>query len=402
MRRLIKFECRKAFFRWPVAVLCVLLSIINILKVDNVYHENSYLAENKSWDIAYWELYGKYSGEMTLDKVHSLLDIYHPLEEQTADMTATSAFGVEGTITGNIWSDKNLLDRYYVSPMQYCYTYQNLAMRVCFKARENVELFTYLGNNYEVAKNERIATLFTGRQINNFHYTEGWLYYTYYDFSTMLVLLLCFYGIAQVFTREKESRMDKLLPTSRNGRQLTTLAKVFASTLFIVGISLWFSVLDFVSFSIIFGMSDGIFLPIYAIENLSYTSIDLSIWQYAIVTALSRTLGVWVLSMAVLLISVFCQYALIPIVAGVTMFLCLVLAQIQWGYSSHAWLKIFNPYSLMDSRLLYGKTEFVNFFGIPLLTWEAALLAMAVVGMCLVLMIFRFRKISALKGGASI
>ena len=84
------------------------------------------------------------------------------------------------------------------------------------------------------------------------------------------------------------------------------------------------------------------------------------------------------------------------------MFLCLVLAQIQWGYSSHAWLKIFNPYSLMDSRLLYGKTEFVNFFGIPLLTWEAALLAMAVVGMCLVLMIFRFRKISALKGGASI
>lgn len=39
MRRLIKFECRKAFFRWPVAVLCVLLSIINILKVDNVYHE---------------------------------------------------------------------------------------------------------------------------------------------------------------------------------------------------------------------------------------------------------------------------------------------------------------------------------------------------------------------------
>jgi hypothetical protein len=401
MRRLIQFEWRKAFLRLPVLVLLVLFTAVDLVKIYGDYQENSYLAMDASWNAAYWDLYEDYSGEITLDKINSLLALYRPLKEQTADLTATSAYGVEGTLTGNIWSDKNMLSRYYVKPMQYCYTYQNLAAQVYLKATENVELFADLGSRYEAAKNERIAALYSGRQIDSFYYTEGWLYYVYYDFSTVLVLLLCLYGLSQVFTREKESGMDHLLPTSRNGGRRTVAAKLIAATLFIAGVSLWFSLVDYVDFSVIFGMGGGAGLPIYAIENLAYASVNLTIWQYAVASALSRALGVWVFGMAVLLVSVFCRHALVPLAAGAAAFVALAMAGAQWNYSSHTWLAALNPYSLVVGRFLYGRTEFVSLFGIPLLSWEAALLCAAAAGLCLIFLIFRFGRGSVLKGGRS-
>lgn len=399
MRRLIGFEWRKSFLHLPLLLLLVLFTAADIAKIYGVYQENSYLSMEESWKEIYWELYSDYSGEITLDKINSLLAIYRPLEEQTADLTATSASDVEGTLTGNIWSDRSLLNRYYVTPMQYCYTYRNLAAQIYLKANENVELFTNLENNFEVSKNQRTAILYASRQINSFYYTEGWFYYIYYDFSIILVLLLCLYGVSQIFTLEKESGMDRLLPTSRNGGRRTMAAKLIASTLFTAGVSLWFSVVDYVTFSIIFGLGNGAELPIYAIENLAYASVNLSILQFAAVNTLSRVLGFWIFSMAVLLVSVFCLHPLIPLATGVAAFTSLALAGAHWNYSGHVWLAVLNPYSMVVGRLLYGRTKFVSLLGIPLLSWEAALLSMAIIGLCLVFLIFRFGCSGVLKGG---
>ena len=399
MRRLIVFEWRKSFLHLPVLLLLALFTVLDIAKIYGVYHENSYLAMEESWNKAYWELYTDYSGEMTLDKINSLLAIYRPLEKQTADLTATSAIDVEGTLTGNIWSDRNLLSRYYINPMQYCYTYRNFAMEIYLKARENVELFTGLENHYEETENQRIARLYSGRQVNSFYYTEGWLYYLYHDFSIILALLLCLYGVSQIFTLEKESGMDRLLPTNQNGGQRTVAAKLIASTLFTTGVSLWFSPTVYITFSIIFDLRSGAGLPIYAIENFAYASVNLSLWQCAVVNALGRAFGLWIFSMVVMLISVFCQHSLIPLAAGVAMFSSLALAGAYWNYSSHVWLAVLNPYSLMVGRLLYGRTTFVNLAGIPLLSWEASLVSAAMVGLCLILLISRFGCNSALKGG---
>lgn len=399
MRRLVYFEWHKSFYRLAVLVLLVLFTVIDIAKIYSVYQENSYLAMDESWHTAFWNLYDTYAGKMDTDKINSILALYRPLEDQTADLTATTASGIEGTLTGNIWSDKNLLDRYYIRPMQYCYTYQNLAARVYLKANENVNLYTALNNSYEVSKNERIAALYSGRQISDFHYTEGWQYYVYYDFSAVLALLLCLYGLSQVFPRERESGMDKLLPVAKNGGRQTVAGKLTASTLFIVCISLWFSVVDYFSFSVIFNLWDGAALPIYAAKNLAYASVDLTMWQYASVAALSRALGIWAISMAVLLVSVFCRHAMIPIAVGAITVTALSLTGAKWNYSSHTWLAVLNPYSLIEGRLLYGRTEFVNFFGVPVLSWEAAVSCAFLTGLCFALVIFHFAYRSNWKRG---
>ena len=38
-------------------------------------------------------------------------------------MTASTATDDPNTMTGNLYSDRNLLDKYYVTPMQYFYEY---------------------------------------------------------------------------------------------------------------------------------------------------------------------------------------------------------------------------------------------------------------------------------------
>ena len=54
MRRLIVFEWRKSFLHLPVLLLLVLFTVSDIAKIYDVYHENSYLAMEESWDKAYW------------------------------------------------------------------------------------------------------------------------------------------------------------------------------------------------------------------------------------------------------------------------------------------------------------------------------------------------------------
>ena len=166
--------------------------------------------------------------------------------------------------------------------------------------------------------------------------------------------------------------------------------KLIAGTLYIAGISLWFSAVDYFTFSAIFNLWDGVSLPIYAINNLAYASAKLTMWQYAAVTALSRALGIWIVGMAILLVSIFCRHAMLPIAVGTIAVTALSLTGAKWSYSSHTWLAVLNPYSLIEGRLLYGRTEFVNFFGIPILNWEAAVPCALTVGFCFMWGIFHF------------
>lgn len=390
MIRLVKFELRKIFLRWPIFAALILFTLIDIVKINSVYRGTSYLAENNVWHTVYWEQYEEYQGEMTLDKIEALLSVYRPLEEMTADLTATTAHDVEGTFTGNIYSDKNLLNRYFVSPMEYLYTYRYSANEVAERAKANIEVYSERGNTYEMRKNALIVQLYSGRAITDFYYTEGFQLYLNYDFSTLLVLLLILYGLSQAFTVDKEREMNQLLLTAVNGGISTILAKIIAASLFVAAVSLWFSTVDFFSFHFVSEMFAAGSLPVYAVENLGEASVNLSLLQYSIASAACRALGFWVLGMVFLLAGEVGQHALIPFAVNGCLFLLAAAAGVVWSYSSAGWLKVWNPYSLLVNRVLFGKTEFINLFGTPVLTWQVALGAAVIFGAAAVFLVLLF------------
>lgn len=387
MTRLIKFEFYKLFWKRSILVVLVLFSVINLFKINNEFHSYSYLADgndSRSWNSVYWQLYENYSGQITTEKINHLLSIYQPLAEATADMTASTATDNPNTMTGNVYSDRNILDKYYIQPMEYFYNYQTYASEVAEKAKENVAFYKEQKQIYEVRKNSVIYNLYSGRNISTFAYQEMYNYYLNYDFSSILILLLCLYGIIGTFVCEKETQMNTLLLTNPNGSKKTTLAKIIAATLFVIGVAIWFSVLDYIGFSLSFGTTEGYNLPLYAISNFSTAAVNCNLLQYAILSTGTRAIGVWTMSMVFLLISMFCRNALVPFVADFGVTLCLIITGALQSYSSNIWLKIINPYSLLANRILFGKTEFIGFADYPIQSFLAAIIFAVIVGLTVI------------------
>lgn len=391
MIRLTRYEFIKQFCKRSIMVLLVVFSVANLFKIYGEYKSYSHLTNGsgeQSWHTVHWKLYKEYKGEITPEKIDQLLAVYQPLAEATADMTASTATDDPNTMTGNIYSDRNLLDKYFVRPMRYFYEYGGQAEQVADRARQNAALYAELGAIYQQRESGAIYNLYAGRSIPSFAYREMCNYYLNYDFSIVLTLLLCLYGIIGTFVSEKETQMDMLLLVSPNGGRKTTLAKILAATIFLLLVSLWFSLLDLIGFAASFQTFEGLNLPIYAIPAFAEASVNISIFRYALLSAALKCVGVWVVGMFWLLVSMFWKNALLPFIINFSLCMAMVISGAACAYSNFFWTKVPNPYSLLTNRVLLGKTEFVNIGGFPILTWQAAVWIAAIAGFAIATAIY--------------
>ena len=391
MIRLIRYEFIKQFCKRSILALFVVFSLANLFKIYGEYKSYSYLTDGngeRSWHTLHWQLYEEYQGEITPEKIERLLAVYQPLVEATSDMTASTATDDPDTMTGNLYSDRNLLDKYFVQPMQYFYEYSGLSEQVANRARQSAALYGERGAVYQQRESGAIYNLYAGRTISAFAYREMCNYYLNYDFSIVLTLLLCLYGIIGTFVGERETQMDMLLLVSPNGGRKTALAKIFAATLFLLLTSLWFSLLDLIGFAASFQTFEGLALPVFAIPNFAEASVNLSIFQYALLSAALKCAGAWVIGMLWLLVSMFWKNALLPFVINFVLCMALTVSGAACAYSNFFWTKVLNPYSLLTNRVLLGKTEFVNLGGFPVLTWQAAVWFALIAGLAAAAMIY--------------
>jgi len=152
--------------------------------------------------------------------------------------------------------------------------------------------------------------------------------------------------------------------------------------------SLWFSLLDLIGFASSFQTLEGLTLPVFAIPNFAEASVNLSIFQYVLLSAALKCAGVWVIGMFWLLVSMFWKNALLPFVIDFALCMALTVSGAACAYSNFFWTKVLNPYSLLTNRVLLGKTEFVNLGGFPVLTWQAAIWFALIAGLTAAVMIY--------------
>jgi hypothetical protein len=365
MVTLIYYEWKKHFLKKSVLIALIVFSLINTVKIFSVYQEASPLAGEPVWEEAYWRIYDEFSGDMTAEKIQNLLAIFRPLEQKIADRTASDAMDIPGTYTGNVYSDYHLLNWYYIQPMEYAYTYRGAAARIADAAHENIAFYQEYGNTYETRKNAAIARIFEGRYIPGFYYTETYQHLVQYDFSVLLVLLLCIFGIAAVFSAEKETEMELILLTSRHGGYKTAFAKMIASVLFASAVCVWFWALDFVAFSMAFSSFEGAAAPLYTLLDFTGASINVSLGIYALLSGLCKTMGIFALCMCFLLIASLFKNALLPFIVSIVVCVGFIFGEESLLGSSHVLLKTLNPFILIMNRELFRKTEFVNIAGYP-------------------------------------
>lgn len=376
MVKLLLFESRKHFLKKSVVLVILLFSVLNVVKIYSVYNQTSLMSKsnNSDWNDLYWEMYEDYRGPITNEKIEKLMSIYGPLEEQTADKTASTADDNPDTYTGNIYNDTLFFRWNFVEPMEYAYMYRNYANDVVAVAKENLIFFESLGNQYEYRKNATILDRYAGRTISDFTYMEMYENYIHYDFSALLVILICMYVLIHVFVSEKGTEMDALLLTTKVGGTKTVIAKIMSSAIFVCIVCFWFWLLDFVAFATIYGSLEATFSPIYAIENFVNSSISISLGTYAVLSNLVKTAGILVFSLVFLLISTFFKNALFPFVINLFATFGFIYIQEMFMGSGRILLKTLNPFVLIVNRELFRKTEFVNFFGYPMINYVPAFL----------------------------
>lgn len=395
MVRLFLFEFRKHFMKKSLIIAMICFSLLNVAKIYSEYHEKSLLSSsaNPDWHDLYWgELYEKFKGVMTEQKIESLMAIYQPLEQQTADKTASTESNNPNTYTGNLYNDHLFFKWNIVDPMEYSYMYQQYANDVVKNANENLSFFESLGNDYESKKNSIILDRFQGRSIDSFSYTEMFQYYIHYDFSAFLVILICLYALMSVFVTEKETEMNVLLLTTKAGGQKTIFAKLLSASIFVCAVSFWFGLIDFIAFASSFGSLEAMFSPIYVIENYADTALNMNLGEYALVSLMIKTIGFLIISYLFLFVSLFFKNALLPFIVSLFFTFGLIYFQEAYMGSERTFLKVINPFSLVVHRELFGATEFVNILGFPMLSYTAAICFALTCGGIFLLAIFIFKR----------
>ncbi|MEK4005048.1 ABC transporter permease [Paenibacillus sp. FSL H3-0333] len=371
MVKLISYEWQKHFRKGTIIIAILLFSIMNIGKIYSIY-EREALLSNPGWKELYAEQYHTFGGRITNAKIKQLMTIYQPMENQTAEHTLSSTYRPEGTWLSNVYEDWNFFRYCFVYPMKYNYDYKAYASNVVIKAKENSIFFKSFGNLYESRKNEVIARIFHGRDITSFSDKEMYRGYVQYEFSSLLVLLLCMYGLISVFLSEKETEMDSLLMTTKTGGFKVLYAKLWASGLFICLISIWFWFLDYTTFYLIYGSKGGSSSPLYALEDFVHTPLNISLGQYALLYSFFKTMGMIVAGLSFLFISNLFRNALIPFLSGLTLIIVCTYMQEAFAGPGHMLLKLLNPFVLVVNRDLFRKAEFIALLGYPIPSYIAA------------------------------
>ncbi len=362
MLKLVFYEIRKHFLT-PVMILMLLfLLMADACKIYSVYQESSLFSSSnlEEFKEVYEELYPVYSGDITLDKINSLLEIYRPIYETVQNQTASTKED-ESSYTYNVYSDELFFRKCFLEEMEYDYTYRSYTAGIVSEAKKNMDFYKEWGNTYEYRMNLYIARAFHGRHIKDFYNTEMYQSLLYYDFSSILLLMLMVYGCASVFVKEEETEMKYIIRTSRNGRGRTYLAKVFSASLFLTAMGVLFAIWDFCMFAFFFGGTESTSSPLYAIKGFKDTLLNLSMGQGYLLLSIYKIMGLCVLCMIFLLFSLAARRILGAFLLNFIFIIVCVSAYDHIYNSSRLW----NPISLICGRNSILRPDFSNLAGYP-------------------------------------
>ncbi len=374
MRRLIRYEFKKLIIKKSLFVILIVFSILNIMVIKNVVEQNSRFSyEIDGLESLYDTMFSEYGGTITLQKVEDILALYGPMAEKIEDLTASTREDDEDTLTGNVYMDAGFVNRAFVVPMEYFYTYNNMSQSIVHDAIINMSFYQEHDNRYEYLRNRYIGILFKGREIEQFASTERFDYYVFYDFSIIVLICIAVYLTASIYAVEHEGEMSQLLGVSRRGRKHVQISKILTILSTMVILSLFFFIEDYIGFSLFirdYGNSD---MPIYALRAFRYTPLRVTLDQYAVIMIVTKTLGVVCISLLLIWVTSFFKNALVPFILNLMICVGLfVVADVFMGTSNNL-ITCLNPTVLLFTREIYSRTEFVNIMGYPVLTYIAAI-----------------------------
>lgn len=354
MKDLLRYELKKLFTKRFLFIVILILLVANAFNIYNTYdryHKNY----NKEFSQAQWQIYKLVEGKLTQDKINKLVDYKNSLSSETkADKPIEYYINKDGDLA---ITEETLMK------IKNAYQYSSSINELLQINDVQKSVLQEINNDYLLKEALLIENTYSKRTIDSFYNTEAYGTYFSYDFSSFLILMIIFFSTASLFSGEKETGMLSVIRSSKNGRIKLSLAKQWAVTINTVFISLVFFLCDFLMF--LFCLRPrGMFSPLYAISSFEYSPLNISIFEFLLLTYTIKIFGFVIFSLiSAVLSSVFDKSYMVFVADFAFLILLMFISAFKTGLLEY--INLINPINLLTNRNMFAKFNVINIFGEP-------------------------------------
>lgn len=365
MKTLLRFERKKLLHQRYLMFFIVLLLFVNVFNVYLNYDllvtpEKTLLGtQTVTVEPIRLQMDKDVQGAITSIKLQTLRQHY----QDTAEMVDGEAVEDVELYFPIPYTDmvftKEILDE-----MERLYTYEQTIVQPLLEKNAQLKAQAQqVGDLYGVRTANLIEKTYAGRDIASYHRVNEFEPLLSYHLSALFLLLLCVYCASNLFAGEKETQMQTLLWCTPNGKQIVFWAKITAFALFCLALGVLFFGVDLLVFWVC-RRPGGFFLPVYALESLTYTPLHCSILSFYLLLSVLKILGTWLVGMVAVLCSVLFKKSYQAFVAGVLAVVALMVLSLftDGVFSVIRW---FDPMTLLISNRLFETLRLENIGGHP-------------------------------------
>lgn len=363
--KMLLFELKKYVLKPSVIVFVVIFAVVNFVKFFEIYYYfgggRYSVSGTDNISAGYAELYLKYGGEITQEKIDGIKTEYAEAQKKLEER-GVGEKRYDDCYTGYPYGDVELFKNMLIPNYEYAVLYANTANELSEAAKENAFFFEGI-NEYEKRKNALISETFDGRYVDSCVNSDGWTAFFDYKFSTILVMLTLVFVLSPIFSGERAGGFDKLIVSSGK-RKAAVRSKLIMSGFFTFAITSVFFLLDVFYVAVFHGL-DCFSAPVYAIEEYMYCPFTVSLFGAMLLSFIGKLCAMLIFSAIIVFISSFGKNTAISLGVSVLGGSVLVLL-------SDILPTAVNPLSLSYMSKAFSEFSLVNVLGIPVYSTAVA------------------------------
>lgn len=373
--KIVYYEMRKSWLKLTTLIVLILFLGLNLLRIYDSCRTQYTFTFGRFHD-PYYQLYGTVCGELSEEKLGPFRARAKELADIVKNQSYSTKYDPEKNISGYCFGDFNLYNTFIGPEITYCATYSNLSNQIAAKAYDNYFFYTESGMEYETEKALLLYNAFSNRGVPEYRATYWTKLFFRHDFSSLLCVIMLILGLSASFSAERESGMNQLIVSSGKMKKTAT-AKMFSSAIYCAFLSIVFTLCDITAANILLGV-DGLDMPVYSAPIFEESPFTFSFLSAILLWIGIRFLALFSLSLIMLFISRISPNTIIAMIGsfGVLMLLIILTTVSE---------SVFNPFCALVPNAYITDFSVVNFFGKPILTLFAAV--MALTAECVVLSI---------------
>ncbi len=255
----------------------IILAVLTAFWIYRVGYQNSKVAAYFDPPIVRNYLISQ-SGPLTEEKYNQIQRYYNIIEGEGGDSQEQG----DVTLTSDPEADDQIIMQ-LKGKADYIVAQDKNRVAVINQAKRNLKRYRQSGNDYEIAKNEKIINMYSdSHELILTPNTSGWNFYFEENSHALLLIIFLIIALAPIFSSENESHMQSIIYPTAAGRGKTAAAKLLSVVLISGAAAAFFEIVNFLCYFCNYYMKN-FGLPIQNLSIFEASPFTLNLGQYTLI-----------------------------------------------------------------------------------------------------------------------